>query len=137
MSTPFPSHRSEPPLVLVVEDFEDARLACVLYLQAQGYRVAEAKDGREALEKAAAVRPDVILMDLSIPLVDGWEVTRRLKSQEATRHIPVIALTAHTQDWHRRAALEAGCRGYLTKPFEPHSLLAEIDSALESPEPVR
>src|ERR671922_829464 len=83
------------PLVLVVEDYQDAREMYAAYLQFSGYRVAEAANGLEALEKTRELMPDVILMDLSLPKMDGWEATRRLKADRQTSHIPIVAVTAH------------------------------------------
>ena len=83
------------PLILVVDDYQDAREMYAEYLQFSGFRVAEARNGNEALEQAFALKPDLILMDLSLPGMDGWEATRQLKSDERTRHIPVVALTGH------------------------------------------
>jgi two-component system cell cycle response regulator DivK len=129
-SIPMSPPETSTPTVLLVEDFEDARVACAIYLRQQGFNVLEAADGQEAIDMATRLLPSVVLMDLSLPIVDGWEATRRLKAQESTRHIPVIALTAHTQDWHRRAALEAGCDGYLTKPFDADTLLSGLRRAV-------
>jgi two-component system, cell cycle response regulator DivK len=126
------SQSSSGPVVLLVEDFADARAAYVKQLREHGYVVEEAVDGQEAIDKAVALQPSLVLMDLSLPAVDGWEATRRLKADPRTRHIPVIALTAHTQEWHRRAAFGAGCDGYLTKPLEMNSLLFELERTLTS-----
>ena len=116
--------------MLLVEDFEDARTACALSLRAHGFEVEEAVDGQEAVDMATRLKPSVVLMDLSLPKIDGWEATRRLKAADETRGIPVIALTAHTQEWHRRAAFEAGCDGYLSKPYDTDALLHELRRAL-------
>ena len=90
------------PLVLVVEDYQDAREMYAAYLQFSGYRVAEAANGLEALEKTRELMPDIILMDLALPKMDGWEATRRLKADERTRHIPIVALTGHALAGPRR-----------------------------------
>jgi len=82
-------------LVLVVEDYQDAREMYSAYLQFSGYRVEEATNGMEAIEKAIELTPDIILMDLALPKVDGWEATKRLKSDPRTKHIPIVALTGH------------------------------------------
>ena|SRR5687767_1816175 len=113
-------------LVLVVDDFLDNRELYTQYLSFAGFRVAEAVDGLDALTKAAALLPDVIIMDLSLPRLDGWEATRRLKKDPATRHIPVIALTGHAMAGHAEGALEAGCDAFVTKPCVPKDLEAEI-----------
>lgn len=114
------------PLVLVVDDYEDAREMYAEYLVFSGFRVAEAKNGVEALEQAFALSPDVILMDLSLPVMDGWEATRRLKSDERTRKIPVVALTGHALAGHSEGARQAGCDSFVTKPCLPEALVAEV-----------
>lgn len=117
---------SSQPLVLVVDDYQDAREMCSEYLAFSGFRVAEARDGFEALEKAFELRPDVILMDLSLPGMDGWEATRRLKKDDRTRKIPVIALTGHALAGHSDGAKRAGCDSFLTKPCLPDAMVAEV-----------
>ena len=116
----------EAPLVLVVDDMEDGREICAEYLAFRKYRVATAADGFEALAKAAELLPDIILMDLSLPGIDGWEATRRLKGDELTRHIPVVALTAHALRSAHDEAIEAGCHAVITKPVLPKDLEAEV-----------
>jgi CheY-like chemotaxis protein len=88
------------PLVLIVDDFEDNREMYAEYLSYSGYRVEQASDGEQAVELAQRIRPDVVVMDLSLPVMDGWEATRRLKSDPRTRNIPVIALTGHSLAGH-------------------------------------
>lgn len=112
--------------VLLVEDNEDNLIIYSTILRFGGYRVIEAHDGRAALEAARTMAPNLILMDVSIPYVDGLEVTRRLKSDPATRRIPIIALTAHALPSDRDRALEAGCDGYISKPAEPRAILAAV-----------
>ena len=112
--------------VLLVEDNEDNLIIYTTILRFGGYRVVQARDGRAALDAARTVAPDLILMDVSIPFVDGLEVTRRLKSDPATRRIPIIALTAHALPSDRDRALEAGCDGYISKPAEPRAILAAV-----------
>jgi CheY-like chemotaxis protein len=114
------------PLVLVVEDYQDAREMYVAYLQFAGFRVAEASNGVEAIEQSLALLPDIILMDLALPKMDGWEATRRLKTDERTRHIPVVALTGHALAGHAEGAKSAGCDSFVTKPCLPDALVAEI-----------
>ena len=126
------SNRS--PLVLVVEDYQDAREMYAAYLQFSGYRVAEATNGLEAIEQANALMPDIILMDLALPKMDGWEATRRLKLQESTRHIPIVALTGHALQGHAEGARQAGCDAFVTKPCLPDALVAEIKRMLASRE---
>lgn len=118
------------PLVLVVEDYQDAREMYAAYLQFSGYRVAEATNGLEAIEQANALMPDIILMDLALPKMDGWEATRRLKLQESTRHIPIVALTGHALAGHAEGARLAGCDSFVTKPCLPDALVAEIKRML-------
>ena len=127
-----PSARAVPPLVLVVDDFPDNREMYVQYLSFSGYRVAEANDGEEALAKAAALLPDVVVMDLALPRLDGWEATRRLKDDPLTKGIPVIALTGHGLPEHVERARQAGCDSFLTKPCTPIDLAAEIRHLLEA-----
>ena len=117
---------SQAPLVLVVDDMDDGREICAEYLAFRQYRVATAADGFEALAKAAELLPDIILMDLSLPGIDGWETTRRLKGDALTRHIPVVALTAHALRSAHDQAIEAGCDAVITKPVLPKALEAEI-----------
>ncbi len=114
------------PLVLVVDDYQDAREMYVEYLDYSGFRTAEATNGVEALEKAFALQPDVILMDLSLPVMDGWEATRRLKADERTKAIPVVALTGHALAGHSEGAKEAGCDSFLTKPCLPEAVVVEV-----------
>lgn len=118
------------PLVLVVDDFEDARVLYGEYLVFCGYEVAEAVNGNEAIAKATALKPDVILMDLSMPLVDGWEATRRLKADARTKDIPIMALTGHAMAGHADSARSAGCDAVVTKPCLPQDLLLAIDTML-------
>lgn len=120
----------DSPLVLVVEDYQDAREMYAAYLQFSGYRVAEATNGLEAIEQAKAVMPDIILMDLALPKMDGWEATRRLKMDETTRHIPIVALTGHALAGHAEGARQAGCDSFVTKPCLPDALVAEIKRML-------
>lgn len=121
---------AKPPLVLVVDDYEDAREMCCEVLEFRGYATASARDGIEALEKARALKPALILMDLSIPGIDGWEATRRLKSDSSTREIPVVALTGHALNGHEERARSAGCDRFLTKPCLPDDLVAALAEVL-------
>lgn len=122
----------EPLLVLVVDDYSDAREMSAEFLKFSGFRVEEAADGIEAIEKATASLPDVILMDLSLPRLDGWEATRRLKKDVRTQHIPIIALTGHALAGHAEGAQDAGCDAFLTKPCLPDAMLAEVRRVLEA-----
>jgi CheY-like chemotaxis protein len=114
------------PLILVVEDFEDAREMYRDYLEFSGFRVETACDGREAIDKARALNPDLILMDLSLPGLDGWEATRLLKADPATRHLLIVALSAHALAAEGDRARAAGCDGFIAKPCLPPDLVAEI-----------
>ena len=114
------------PLILVVDDYEDAREMYAEYLRFCGFRVAEARNGNEALEQAFSLMPDLILMDLSLPGMDGWEATRRLKADERTRHIPVVALTGHALAGASEGAKNAGCDSFVTKPCLPDDLVVEV-----------
>ena len=124
--------RREQPLVLVVEDYQDAREMYAAYLQFSGYDVAEAANGVEAIEKARELLPDIVLMDLALPRMDGWEATRRLKSEPKTKDIPVVALTGHALAGHAEGAREAGCDAFVTKPCLPDALVVEIKRLLDS-----
>ena len=125
-------NKSEP-LVLVVDDFADAREMYGEYLKFCGFRVAEAQNGVEAIDKAKRLKPDLILMDLSMPVVDGWEATRRLKADSSTKGIPVVALTGHAMAGHSESAKSAGCDVVITKPCLPHDLIKEIKKVIGAP----
>jgi CheY-like chemotaxis protein len=116
------------PKVLLVEDNEESRDGLSRHLRRKGYEVLIAVDGRQAVDVARAQAPDLILMDMSLPVVDGWEATRQLKSAPETRGIPVVALTAHAMAGDRERALEVGCDEYDTKPVEFARLLAKMES---------
>jgi two-component system, cell cycle response regulator DivK len=128
---PSPSQPAEMPLVLVVDDYADAREMYCEYLEFSGFRVAQARNGVEALEKAFELLPDLVLMDLSLPTMDGWEATRRLKADERTRKIPVVALTGHALAGFSDGAKKAGCDSFVTKPCLPDALVAEVRRMLE------
>jgi len=121
--------RGRVPRVLYVEDSPQNRDIVRRYL-ASDYEVIEAEDGEHGIERAVRDAPDLILMDLSLPRVDGWEATRRLKADPATRHIPVIALTAHAGRDDQMHAAEAGCVDYITKPLERDALLGAVKKHL-------
>ena len=139
--SPAGRHKPKPPdrgrgrLILIVDDVSDNRELYVQYLTYFGYRAAEAGDGQDALTKAAALKPDVIVMDLSLPGMDGWEATRRLKQEPGTRDIPVIALTGHALTGSEHTAREAGCDTFLTKPCAPAVLGQEIRKMLPGQAP--
>jgi len=122
-------HRSKP-CVLIVDDYPDAREMYCEYLQYSGFDVIEAENGMEALTKAAEKSPDIILMDLSLPVMDGWEATRRLKADDRTASIPVVALTGHALAGISEGAKRAGCDAFVTKPCLPEDLVKEIRKVL-------
>ncbi len=121
--------------ILLVEDNEMNRDMLSRRLLRKGYEVVIAVDGGEGLEKARAESPDLILMDMSLPVVDGWEATRRLKAEPRTREIPVIALTAHAMAGDEEKARSAGCDDFDTKPVELPRLLGKIEVLLQRPRP--
>jgi two-component system cell cycle response regulator DivK len=120
------------PLILVVDDYQDAREMYAEYLQFSGFRVAEARNGNEAVAQARSLRPDLILMDLSLPGMDGWEATRVLKADDATRHIPIVALTGHALAGASEGARKAGCDSFVTKPCLPDDLVVEVRRMLNA-----
>jgi CheY-like chemotaxis protein len=120
------------PKILLVEDNEMNRDMLSRRLRRKGYVVAMALDGQSALEMSQTEAPDLILMDIGLPVFDGWEATRRLKADPATRHIPVIALTALAMSSDREKALEIGCDDYESKPIELPRLLAKIEGLLNT-----
>jgi CheY-like chemotaxis protein len=115
-----------PPTVLIVEDNADNRDIYRTILEFHAFTVLEAEDGADGIAIAQAERPDLILMDISIPIIDGLDATRRLKQDPATAAIPIVALTAHAQREDEMRAMEAGCDSYLAKPVEPHRVVAEV-----------
>jgi CheY-like chemotaxis protein len=127
--------KSPAPIILLVDDYADNRAMYARYLVYAGYRVDEATNGQEALDKAGEIHPDLIVMDLSLPVMDGWEATRRLKANPQTKRIPVLALTGHALGDHERAANAAGCDGYVTKPCLPEDLAARIQHMLAGASP--
>ncbi len=121
--------------ILLVEDNEMNRDMLSRRLSRIGHTVAVAIDGQQAIEAALSQKPDVILMDMSLPVLDGWEATRRLKAAAETKAIPVIALTAHAMPGDQERALEAGCDDYDTKPIELPRLLGKIEALLGTKPP--
>ena len=113
--------------ILLVEDNEDNRIIYATALRYAGYEVFEAITGTEGVSQARTYRPDLVLMDISVPELDGWEATAILKADPMTKHIPVIAVTAHALPGDEERSLRAGCDGYLAKPISPASLVAEVD----------
>ena len=122
--------RSAAPLVLVVEDHADAREMYAAGLELAGFRVAEAADGLQAIASAIELRPAVIIMDLSLPRLDGWAATRQLKTDARTTSIPVVALSGHTLPRYIDEARAAGCVAVLVKPCLPDAVVAEGRRAL-------
>src|SRR5438105_4182520 len=125
------SEKSERPRVLLVDDYPDAREMYTEYLEFSGFDVVEAGNGMEALQRALDDNPDIILMDLSLPVMDGWEATRRLKADERTAHIPIVALTGHALAGISDGAKRAGCDAFVTKPCLPEDLVKEIRKVLD------
>ena len=123
------------PRVLLVDDYSEVRELFSEYLQHCGFDVVEATNGIEALQRTLEVAPDVILMDLSLPLMDGWEATRRLKPDQRTAGIPVVALTSHALAGVSEGAKKAGCEAFLTKPCLPEDLVKEIRKVLKYDSP--
>ena len=123
------------PRLLLVEDNEASREGLARHLRRKGFEVLLAADGGQGLEAARTGSPDLILMDMSLPVLDGWEATRQLKADPATRHVPVIALTAHAMTGDREKAIAAGCDEYETKPVEFARLFEKIRALLGGPAP--
>jgi CheY-like chemotaxis protein len=126
--------------VLVVDDLEDNRELYASYLEIAGFDVEKAIDGRDALDRVAAIRPDLVVMDLAMPRLDGWEATRLLKADPATRDIPVLVLTAYANEEDLQRARAAGADDVATKPMVPRTLLARVKALLGEPaaaEPAR
>ena len=116
--------------ILLVEDNEMNRDMLSRRLSRKGFEVLIAVDGQQGVEKTMSESPDLVLMDMSLPVLDGWEATRRLKAANETRHIPIIALTAHAMSGDREKTLQAGCDDYDTKPIELPRLISKIEALL-------
>ena len=121
------------PLVLVVDDYQDAREMYAHYLKASGFRTIEARSGAEAVAKARELKPHCILMDLSLPGIDGWEATRQLKADHSTTNIPVVAITGHASELASRDARAAGCVAFVLTPAMADTLVADVRKALLDP----
>ena len=117
--------------ILIVEDNMDSYELVRFILERYGYEAFLAVNGRDGVDAAIKQKPDLILMDLSLPEMDGWEATRLVKANQATKNIPIIALTAHALPGDRQRALDAGCDGYITKPIDLAELVRAVDQALE------
>lgn len=124
---------ARPQTILLVDDDIHNQKIFETVLRHSGFRVRMAANGEEALREARAELPDLILMDLSIPVIDGWECSRQLKADPATRHIIILALTAHAMRGDQERALAAGCDGYLSKPISPKKLVEEVKARLKHP----
>lgn len=121
--------------ILYIEDTENNRILVSRYLEKKGYQVLTAEHAEEGLAMAIREQPDLILMDMGLPGLDGWDATRRLKADSRLQHIPVIALTAHVMQGDREKALTAGCDDYDTKPFQFPRLLGKVEALLASARP--
>ena len=120
------------PRILLVEDNEMNRDMLSRRLSRKGFEVLIAVDGQQGVEKTLSESPDLVLMDMSLPVLDGWEATRRLKASSETKHIPIIALTAHAMSGDREKTLQAGCDDYDTKPIELPRLISKIEALLNA-----
>jgi len=116
--------------ILVVEDNEQNLYLATFLLERNGYEVITAEDGIEAIEKAKMEKPDLILMDMQLPEMDGFEATRRIKNIPEISHIPIVAVTSYAMVGDREKALAAGCEGYIEKPFMPETFVSEIEKHL-------
>ena len=123
-----PSAPSRQHTILVVDDFDDTRLLLRTWLQKKGYRIIEAENGREAVTKAETQRPDVIIMDVEMPELDGLSATRQIRKLPQNQHVPIVAVSAYGADQFRDDALAAGCDEYVSTPFEP----AELEKVIRS-----
>jgi two-component system cell cycle response regulator DivK len=119
-----------PRKILIVEDNEDSRELVAKVLKNKGYMIVEAVDGEEAIEKVVAEKPDLVLLDISIPKLDGYEVAKRLKSMEDVKDIPIVAVTAHAMKGDREKVIAAGFEGYISKPVNVRELPDQVKSYL-------
>lgn len=125
----------ERPIVLIAEDQQELRQLYAEHLTLSGFDVIQAVNGAEAIDLTSSRLPDVILMDLSMPVVDGWEATRRLRADTRTKHIPVVALTAHDGSGELQRATTAGCDWFVPKPCPPDALITEVRRVLSATRP--
>ena len=121
-----------PPTILIADDYDDNRELLRLMLAAEGYRVREARDGRECVESARAEAPDLALIDLSMPQLDGWGALEEMRADARTRSIPCVAVTAFAAEQDRRRALDAGFDAYISKPFRSRDLLELVGRLLDA-----
>ena len=119
--------------ILLIEDDADNRHLVRFMLEQEGYEVIEAFDGRDGLEKAKKIMPDLVLLDMSIPEIDGWKLASQLKKDEITHSLCVVALTGHTMAGDRQRALDAGCDGYISKPLDVHRFASQVLAFFDQP----
>lgn len=119
--------------ILLIEDNEQNRYLAIFLLESRGFRVVTALDGPEGIERAREVRPDLILLDIQLPRMDGYEVARRLRGEPELRHIPIVAVTSYAMAGDREKTLEAGCDGYIEKPIDPDTFVDEVARYLSRP----
>jgi two-component system cell cycle response regulator DivK len=131
MSTEFQNQKQQPPTILVVDDFDDTRLLLRTWLRKKGYRVVEAENGNEAIAKARELAPDLIIMDVEMPELDGLSATRKIRALKDAAELPIIAVSAYGADQFRELALSAGCNEYVSTPFEPDELEKLIHSLIQ------
>ena len=123
-------NRSGAPIILVIEDYSESRVLLSAWLRGKGYKVVEAKDGREGLLQANRVNPDLILMDLTLPQIDGIEATRQIRQRHVLAHTPIFAISAYATREVKADAVAAGCTEMFTKPLDLEALLKKIKEAL-------
>lgn len=119
--------------ILLIEDNEQNRYLAIFLLESRGFRVVTALDGPEGIERAREVRPDLILLDIQLPRMDGYEVARRLRDEPELRHIPIVAVTSYAMAGDREKTLKAGCDGYIEKPIDPDTFVDEVARYLSRP----
>src|SRR5262245_22927377 len=123
--------------ILIAEDSPDIRALVELLLQAEGHEITAVTDGRAAVEAARRGRPDLVLMDLSLPLLSGWEAARQIRSDPTTAEIPILAVTAHAMQGDRERAIAAGCNGFIAKPINEETFAADVSGYLNDRPPLR
>jgi two-component system cell cycle response regulator DivK len=131
MSTELQNQNQQQPTILVVDDFEDTRLLLRTWLRKKGYRVVEAENGNQAIAKASEIEPDLIIMDVEMPELDGLSATRKIRALKDSVALPIIAVSAYGADQFREQALSAGCNEYVSTPFEPDELEKLIRSLIQ------
>jgi CheY-like chemotaxis protein len=122
------------PAILLIEDNEQNRYLATFLLEKAGYEIIPASDGKLGIELAARVQPMLILLDIQLPTMDGYAVARALRSQSALKEIPIVAVTSYAMVGDREKALAAGCNGYLEKPIDPETFVAEVERYLKEPQ---